>query len=183
MGTFDGLKKAPMLFSGDIRLRALSHNDIDDITTYFSDRETVFLLTYTPYPYTRDMAVFWINHIDNRMVCGESFYWAIDLANVFIGTIGLTLFKDHDKAEIHYWIGKPYWGNGYCTSAVLLVIDYCFKVMKLHRLDVNHMTRNVGSRRVIEKCGFIFEGEAVDYVKRFGKYENVRFYRMLAKDS
>ncbi|MDR1457965.1 MAG: GNAT family N-acetyltransferase [Puniceicoccales bacterium] len=92
------------------------------------------------------------------------------------------MFQEHDKAEMHYWIGKPYWGNGYCTTAGRLVIDYCFKVMKLHRLEVNHMTRNIGSRRVIEKCGFVFENEAIDYVKRFGKYENVMFYSLLMDD-
>ncbi|MDR0351245.1 MAG: GNAT family N-acetyltransferase [Puniceicoccales bacterium] len=182
MNGFGGLENAPMIFSEDVILKALSYKNIDNITAYLSDRETVFLLTYTPYPYTREMAEFWIRHIDNTMARGETFYWSINVKSDFIGTIGLSIFSEHDKAEMHYWIGKPYWGNGYCTAAARLVINYCFNVMKLHRLEVNHMTRNVGSRRVIEKCGFIFESEAVDYVKRFGKYENVMFYRLMMDD-
>jgi ribosomal-protein-alanine N-acetyltransferase len=41
------------------------------------------------------------------------------------------------------------------------------------------MIRNIRSQRVIEKCGFRFEGTMRAYVKRFGKHEDVKFYSLL----
>ncbi|MDR1457964.1 MAG: GNAT family N-acetyltransferase [Puniceicoccales bacterium] len=79
MNEFSGLEKAPIIFSGDVILSALSYKNIDNIISYLSDKETVFLLTYTPYPYTREMAEFWIRHIDNTMARGEAFYWGINV--------------------------------------------------------------------------------------------------------
>ena len=51
------------------------------------------------------------------------------------GSIGLVLKPEHDKAEIGYWIGVPYWGRGYATEAARAMIDYGFRECKLNRID------------------------------------------------
>ena len=77
-----------------------------------------------------------------------------------VGSIGLKFGKDampcvHDnEAEVGYWIGVPYWGQGLTTEAVTCLRDYAFRELKLERLWCGYYEGNEQSRRVQEKCGF-----------------------------
>jgi len=52
-----------------------------------------------------------------------------------------------------YWMGRPYWRNGYCTEAGLAVLEYGFAVLNLNRIHAHHFKRNPASGRVLEKLG------------------------------
>jgi RimJ/RimL family protein N-acetyltransferase len=114
---------------------------------------------------------------------GRGCFWGIhDRGDAFIGTGGLSIFPEHEKAELHYWLGKADWGQGYGTEIAHRIMNYAFKDLKLNRLEVNHMTRNIRSQHVIEKCRFKFEGTLRSYVKRFGQFEDVKFYSQLREE-
>ena len=57
--------------------------------------------------------------------------------------------------EVGYWIGKEYWGRGIATKALLLLLG----LVKTRPLYAHVAKHNVGSRRVLEKCGFKVIGE------------------------
>ena len=57
-----------------------------------------------------------------------------------------------------YALGKDAWGKGYMTEAARAAIDYGFEQLGLSLIPSNHFTFNDRSRRVIEKCGFAYEG-------------------------
>jgi len=58
--------------------------------------------------------------------------------------------------EVGFWIGRAHWGNGYATAALRAFLD-----VDLHRpLHAHVADHNVGSRRVLEKCGFVFDHSA-----------------------
>jgi len=59
---------------------------------------------------------------------------------------------------INYALSEDYWGKGYMTEAVRRVITYAFDEMKIELLGVSHYPHNVRSKRVIEKCGFHYDG-------------------------
>ena len=59
------------------------------------------------------------------------------------------------EPEIGYWIGRPYWGNGYIPEAVCALIGRCFGE-GAENVWCSHFVGNDKSRRVIEKCGFKF---------------------------
>lgn len=61
-------------------------------------------------------------------------------------------------AKIGFWIGKKFWGQGLTTDAVRLAIRFGFEYLKLNRIDAWTFEKNIGSRRVMEKCGFKLEG-------------------------
>lgn len=61
--------------------------------------------------------------------------------------------NDH-QAEIGFWLGYPYWGNGYMPEACKCLMDYCFKELKLEKIWCVHHQENHNSARVQEKCGF-----------------------------
>ena len=102
-----------------------------------------------------------------------------------VGSIGL--HRDvvrHENSRcrmVGYWVGKDYWGRGYATEAVNAVLDYAFQRLRVLLVSVDHYTNNEGSRRVIEKCGFTYEGTLRRSLKGYdGSYRNACFYSMTA---
>jgi S-adenosylmethionine-dependent methyltransferase len=99
--------------------------------------------------------------IINRFIKDDD-VWAIVLKenNKVIGSIGLHNSRDklEDTREIGYVLSEDHWGNGYCTEAVKEIIKYAFSLDEINLLRVCHFPFNVKSKRVIEKCGFIYEG-------------------------
>ncbi len=63
--------------------------------------------------------------------------------------------KDCD-AEIGYWIGKPYWGMGLIPEAVMALANYVKDSLGRKDLWIAFFDGNDKSRRVAEKCGFVY---------------------------
>jgi RimJ/RimL family protein N-acetyltransferase len=59
-------------------------------------------------------------------------------------------FEISGKREVGYWIGKEYWGKGIATKALAAFLDH----VKTRPLYAHVAKHNIGSRRVLEKCGF-----------------------------
>jgi RimJ/RimL family protein N-acetyltransferase len=64
-------------------------------------------------------------------------------------------FVQSSEREIGYWIGKEYWGRGIATKALTVFLDY----VETRPLYAHLAKHNIGSRRVLEKCGFTIAGE------------------------
>ena len=78
-----------------------------------------------------------------------------------IGSLGL--MKDFRRQgnkilEIGYALGKEYWGRGLMTEAVKAALKFGFGELGLEMITIYHFDYNRRSRRVIEKCGFKYEG-------------------------
>ena len=87
--------------------------------------------------------------------------WAIaDRANgQLIGTAGFwRLLKPHFRAEVGYELAPEWWGQGVMTEALGAVLDFAFASMGLHSVEAQIHPANNGSRRVLEKLGFVQEG-------------------------
>jgi RimJ/RimL family protein N-acetyltransferase len=80
--------------------------------------------------------------------------------NTHIGNIKLGPIHPHyNYADVSYFIGDcNYWGKGIATEAIKLVKDYAFDVLGLHRVQAGLFEENVGSKKALEKAGFILEG-------------------------
>ncbi|MFP5112479.1 GNAT family N-acetyltransferase [Bacillaceae bacterium C204] len=91
-----------------------------------------------------------------------------------IGTINLfqVLRGSLQSAFIGYFLDEKHNGKGYMTEAVILLVEYAFKELKLHRIEAGVMPHNIGSIRVLEKSGFHKEGLALKNVKINGKWED-----------
>ncbi len=62
----------------------------------------------------------------------------------------------HPDAEIGYWIGKPYWGQGLIPEAVKAIMSYARRVLGKKNMWIAFYEANRKSRRVAEKCGFAY---------------------------
>lgn len=64
-------------------------------------------------------------------------------------------WEQSGKSKIGYWIGKEYWGKGIATRA----LSEFLHLVKTRPLHAHVAKRNIGSLRVLEKCGFRISGE------------------------
>ncbi|MDO5755607.1 MAG: GNAT family N-acetyltransferase [Tissierellia bacterium] len=91
-----------------------------------------------------------------------SFYqWAIVLKDLG-ENIGAISVVDHDDrvemVHIGYCIGSRWWGQGITTEALGRVIQFFFEEVGIRRIESQHDPENIGSGKVMEKCGMIYEG-------------------------
>ena len=133
-----------------------------------------------PFPYTAADADWWINHTaEVTKEQGRSVIWAIRRADGYlIGSIGyhdFTLGKSH-KAEIGYWLAKPYWNQGIITKAVQKATDLAFREFGLIRVTAHVFDFNGGSARVLEKCGYQLEGILRKHYQKNGKIFDGKIY-------
>jgi len=76
-----------------------------------------------------------------------------------IGTAGFwRLIKPHFRAEIGYELAPEWWGQGVMAEALAAMLGFGFAHMGLHSVEAQIHPDNVGSRRVLEKLGFVQEG-------------------------
>lgn len=131
-----------------VALRTLTADDAPHIATLAGDWDVARMTDRIPYPYRERDALTWIDGLpDNERV------FAIDLDGRLVGMCGVMLHPEGD-AEIGYWIGRPWWGQGFATEAAALLIKYCFRDLKLSGITSGHYIDNPASQRVIEKLGF-----------------------------
>lgn len=95
------------------------------------------------------------------------------------GGIGLHPENQHQRAELGYWIGVPFWGNGYATEAALAVVRYGFEVLKFNRIFAAHFAGNDASGRVLQKVGMQYEGRMPQAIRKWDKFVDLERYAIL----
>jgi [ribosomal protein S5]-alanine N-acetyltransferase len=138
-------------------LRAPALGDARAIAELAGDYEVASMTGTIPHPYSEDMAVDWIESLQEGE---EGVAFAVDLGGALIGCVGYRA-TEKDHAEMGYWIGKPYWGMGYATEAARALILYAFEKEGFAYLTVGHFKENPASARVIAKLGFEPSGEVL----------------------
>lgn len=104
-----------------------------------------------------------------------------------IGAIDLKFGTDANiclekgDAEIGYWIGRDYWGNGYVPEAAMALIDYGFRELGLNNIWCLCKEDNRNSRRVQEKCGFTYIRNGMINDPIYGTLD-MRFTRITRKE-
>ncbi len=89
--------------------------------------------------------------------------------------------KNH-FAEIEYCIGSDFQCKGFATEATKAVIAYGFDRMNLHKVQICTKIINAPSKRVIEKCGFVYEGTLRDYFYMNGEYVGRLYFSILRNE-
>ena len=178
------MNKQPILKTERLKLRPFTLDDASRVQELAGDKEIARTTLLIPHPYEDGDAEKWINTHEPMFRLGELVNYAIVRANTneLIGAISLNLSKDYDRAEMGYWIGKPYWDNGYCTEAAQALLKYGFETLKLNRIFAHHMTDNTASGRVMEKIGMSYEGCCRQHVKRWGEYQDIIIYSILKSE-
>lgn len=177
------MTEQPVLETDRLILRAYSLWDADDLQKLINDPDIASTTLNIPHPYGLEDAMEWIGHQMEKFENIELSQFAITHRDGYlIGGIGLNVHEEHESAELGYWIGKSYWGQGYCTEAAQAVLKYGFEVLGLNRIFAMHMTRNPASGRVMRKIGMRHEGHLRQDKKKWGEFEDFEIYGILRSD-
>jgi ribosomal-protein-alanine N-acetyltransferase len=165
-------------------LRPFTASDASRIQELAGDRDIASTTLNIPHPYEDGMAEEWLATHQERFEKGESAIYAITHRGSaeLIGAIGLEIAKDHNRAELGYWIGKPFWNQGYCTEAARSIVEYGFNDLQLRRIVATHLKRNPSSGRVMQKIGMVREGCLREHVVKWGVAEDLEIYGLLATE-
>jgi len=168
-----------------LTLRPYALSDIPALVPLIGAREVAATTLRIPHPYTESHARDYIARVDEDIAKGNCLRLAIilRLSNTFCGGVGLQIESDHRRAELGYWIGVPYWGNGYATEAARAVVKYGFETLGLHRIFASHFPKNPASAKVLRKIGMRHEGCQRAHILKWGEFIDLEMYGMLASDA
>jgi RimJ/RimL family protein N-acetyltransferase len=143
----------PVLETKRLALRAPRLADAKTVAMLANDRRIAENTARIPHPYkTADAERF----IGGASKAGEVVYLITLRDKTVIGACGIMLRED--TPELGYWLGVPYWNQGYATEALHAVIDYAFTDLAHEAVQAGARVTNPASRRVLEKCGFQWTG-------------------------
>lgn len=100
--------------------------------------------------------------IRNVLSMGENYAVCLKTDGVAIGSIGLKIGAKSNfdlpetEGELGFWIGVPFWGQGFIPEAARELIRYAFDELHLTRLWCGYFDGNKKSKRAQEKCGFVY---------------------------
>ncbi len=101
-----------------------------------------------------------------------------------IGLIGLDGIRwTHGDAWVGIGLGeREYWGKGYGTDAMRILLRYAFEELNLHRLSLSVFEYNPRAIRSYEKVGFVIEGSARQFLNRDGQRYDMIFMGILREE-
>ncbi|MEC3884322.1 GNAT family N-acetyltransferase [Halobacillus sp. HZG1] len=153
-------------------------NDLAERVVELAGDEAVAATTFVPHPYTLEVAEEWIALHKDWIEKGTAYPLAMIVkeSNVLVGTMTLRIDGKHHKGELAYWVGKPYWNQGYATEAAIRVVDFGFGELKLNRIWSAAITSNPGSTKVMQKAGLSYEGTLKQDIYHWGEYKDLDVY-------
>lgn len=175
------MNNQPNLHSQRLILRPFALSDAHMVQKLAGNIKIAETTLNIPHPYENGMAEAWIGTHRESFNEGKGVTYAIinKATNDLMGAIGLMINPTHKKAELGYWIGVPYWNNGYCTEASRVLIDYGFKELFLNKIYARALVSNTGSWAVMEKAGMSYEGTLRQEVIKDGIAYDLKTYAIL----
>ena len=99
-----------------------------------------------------------------------------------IGGVGLRVDDQHQHAELGYWLGTQYWGQGYATEAAREMLRYGFADLHLHRVFASHFKHNPVSGKVLMKLGMRHEGCQRQHLRKWDRFVDSELYGILREE-
>ena len=163
-------------------LRSLERADLPDVVRLAGAREVAATTLNIPHPYTIQDAERFLAHANTESAAGRSAIFAVCISpeNELCGMVGLTIAPASHRAELGYWIGVAYWGQGFATEAAGAVLQFGFEALGLRKIHASHFAGNVASQRVLEKIGMRHEGCFRARIIKWDQEIDLENYGMLA---
>ncbi|HEY0799275.1 MAG TPA: GNAT family N-acetyltransferase [Steroidobacteraceae bacterium] len=160
-------------------LRSLRAEDAVSLARYLNDKRVSRQLSDRyPHPYTLAHAQGFIAGV---RTLEPPTCFAIAVGDCAVGVIGLDRQSDVNRcsAELGYWVGVDYWGQGIATEAIGAISRWAMDALDLVRIFAQPYADNVGSCRALEKAGFVQEGMMRCSAIKGGVIRDQRLYARL----
>jgi [ribosomal protein S5]-alanine N-acetyltransferase len=176
--------KETLLTTARLVLRPFALTDAADVQRLAGAPEVADTTLLIPHPYPDGIAEEFIVGTQAELEKGENYVFAITLRQTgeLCGSMGLKVTAKHERGELGYWIGVPFWSHGYCTEAGRAVIGFAFDTLRLNLVNAHHFVRNAASGRVLQKLGMRYEGHLRQHVKKGDGFEDLHCYSILRSD-
>ena len=171
-------------FEMKISIRKWETTDAKSLASTLSNRKVMNnLRDGLPYPYTEKDALDYIHFVINSDA-NNTFAYAIDVDGTAVGSIGA--FRQgniHSRtAELGYYLSEEYWSKGVMTEAVRQLCEKLFNETDILRVFAEPFAYNIGSRKVLEKAGFQFEGILKNNAFKNGQVLDMALYANTRQD-
>lgn len=174
------MSRKPTLETLRLRLRSYTEADIPELLPLIDSREVAATTLRIAHPYTEQDARAFLELAKDP----DKLWLAITLRcnGRQIGGIGLRLDRQHQHAELGYWIGVPYWGHGYATEAAREMLRYGFEELAVHRIFASHFKHNRASGKVLKKVGMQYEGCQREHLHKWDRFVDSELYGILRRE-
>jgi RimJ/RimL family protein N-acetyltransferase len=172
------------LHTDRLMLRPVREVDAQALFPLINDAEVAATMLQVPHPYPRDQFVPWIRITREAMANKERYEMSIVLKETGkpIGVCSLNINWPNMSAEIGYWLGKSYWGQGYMTEAAARLLKFGFEVLGLERIHARCFVHNKASAKVLEKIGLNYEGIGRHEVKKGDEFLDIMHFGLIRSE-
>lgn len=170
-------KNIPCLETERLYLSKMTLDDLSDVYEYASDPLVSKYLLWNPHESINDTLVY-LRYLQSLYSKAKFYDWGIHLkeSGKMIGTCGFTsLDPISNRGTVGYVLNTSYTNKGYASEALKRVVDFAFSVLMLDRLDARYIIENRASKRVLEKCGFIYGGTEQKRMLVKGEYKTIGY--------
>ncbi len=139
-------------------IRSWSLEDANDLYKYAKDNiigDSAGWKPHTSLEYSQKVIKEELSDKENYAICLKKDNKAIGYIALSIGKIS-DLVLPETEGEIGFWIGVPFWGQGLMPEAVKEIMRHGFEDLNLEKIWCGYFDGNEKSKRVQEKCGFIY---------------------------
>jgi RimJ/RimL family protein N-acetyltransferase len=170
----------PTLETARLKLRPYSEADIAELVPLIGAREVAATTLRIAHPYTEQDARAFL-----ALAQEPGKIW---LATTLrsdgrqIGGVGLRVEDPHQHAELGYWLGVPYWRQGYATEAACEMLRYGFVELGLHRIFASHFRHNPASGCILVKLGMRYEGCQREHLRKWDQFVDSELYGVLRQE-
>jgi len=132
----------------------------------------------------------WIAKCANESYGDFGFHWAIrdktgsisGAAGSPLGAIGTRPRDEPGRADVGYWLGRPYWGNGIMTEALTHLLGYAFTTLDNYKMEADVYTHNERGLRLVASVGMTREGLIRRAHRKYGEWVDVTVWGILAEE-
>jgi RimJ/RimL family protein N-acetyltransferase len=155
--------------------------DVQAIVRLAGDKAVAEMTAFVPHPYPEGDAERFVFEARRTNAEGDGLTLAITpkgRPNAVIGMVGIAPKSGSGEPHLGYWIGSPFWNQGHATEAARALVDAFFSYTPARELASSARVINPASRRVLEKCGFAFQGSGLKEFRARGGLLPVDHFRL-----
>lgn len=155
--------------------------DVQAIVRLAGEKAVAEMTARIPHPYPPEDAERFIFQARRSNADGGGLTLAITpkgKPNSLIGVVGISPGPETGRPSLGYWLGTPHWGQGNATEAARALIDAFFAYGEEDELTAAARVINPTPRRVLEKCGFAYQGSGLSELPARGGYYPVDHFRL-----
>lgn len=174
----------PSLHAPDLLLRPLRVEDAELLVPLMRDPRVAEPYVLPRYPWSLADAHAQIAAMEADFEANRRLDLGIEpqVEGRVVGVVSLGFAPAHDRAELGFWVGQPYWRQGHAGAAARLLLQWAFEERRLHRVSARTLGDNPRAAGLLQALGFTREGLLRQHQYHWGRFRDVAQWGLLAHE-